>query len=131
MADYSAVTDVGVAPGRLFEYLSDVDNLPSYFDRMKSAEPGDGDEVHTRADLGDREVEGDAYFRVDSDTMRIEWGSEDPGSDYSGRLEVTGAGDASSVSVTLHTERGTGDEIQRGLEETLENIRRNVENAPA
>ncbi len=128
MPDYSAVTDVGAAPQRLFDYLADVDNLPSYFSRMTSAEPGDGEEVHVTADLGDRQVEGDAWFRVHEDRLAIEWGSEGP-NDYSGHLEVSGHEDVSAVTVTLHTERGGGDEIQAGLEETLDNIRRNVEGA--
>jgi hypothetical protein len=130
MPDYSAVTDVGVSPRRLFEYLSDVDNLPSYFDRMRSAESTGGEEVHTTADLGDRQVEADAWFRVDADNLRLAWGSEGE-SDYHGTLQVTGDGDVSSVSVTLHTEHAAGDEIQAGLEQTLANIRRNVEGAPA
>ena len=129
MADYSGTTSVSLAPAALFEYLSDVGNLPRYFARMTSARPGDGEEVLTTARMPDgTEVEGKAFFRVDQDAQRLEWGSEGP-SEYSGALQVSASGDGSEVSVTLNTSRThEGDpEVQQGIDETLASIRRQAE----
>lgn len=129
MADYSGTTTVSLAPAALFEYLSDVGNLPRYFARMTSASRGDGEEVLTTARMPDgTEVEGRAWFRVDESAQRLEWGSEGP-SDYSGSLDVRASGDGSEVSVTLNTSRShEGDpEVQQGIEETLASIKAQAE----
>jgi uncharacterized membrane protein len=129
MADYSGTTDVSLAPAALFEYLSDVSNLPRYFARMTSAAKGDGDEVLTTARMPDgTEVEGKAWFRVDDAAQRLEWGSEGA-SEYSGSLEVRAAGDGSQVAVTLNTTRTHEDdpEVQQGIEQTLASIRSQAE----
>ncbi|MDQ1743589.1 MAG: hypothetical protein QOE23_1928 [Pseudonocardiales bacterium] len=63
MADFVASTDVTAPAAELFDYLSQVQNLPNYFDRMTSVtDNGDGT-IATTADLGDRTVEGEAWFR--------------------------------------------------------------------
>lgn len=125
MADFTGTTSVSVPAQNLFDYLSDVGNLPRYFSRMTSAEPGDGEEVRTTAKMPDgTEVQGDAWFRVDPGARRLEWGSEGP-SAYSGYLEVRADGDGSEVEVHLHTTRvADGDrEVQDGVTETLANIK--------
>ncbi|MEO9139983.1 MAG: SRPBCC family protein [Jatrophihabitans sp.] len=123
MGDYQANTDITASADDVFDYLSDVSQLPKYFERMTSAEPGDGEEVHVVADLGDRTVEGDAWFRVDHDAHSLAWGSEGP-NDYRGTLEVSGGTDSCTVTVTLTTTRAEGPQIQQGLEETLANVKR-------
>lgn len=126
MADYHADEQVTVPADRLFAYLSDIANLPTYFDRMTSATPGDGESVQVTADLGDRQVEGEAWFKVDDDKRTLAWGSEGP-NDYHGHLTVSGEGDNSAVAITLSTERVETDGVQRGLDETVANIKRLVE----
>lgn len=133
MADFQATTTVNADAGALFEFLSDVRNLPRYFSRMSSARPGDGNEVHTEARLPDgTAVEGDAWFEVDREARRIEWGAEGA-SGYRGSLEVadigTGSGPGSEVTVWLHTTRvPEGDEsVQSGLDATVTAVRQLVE----
>lgn len=133
MGDFSATTAVDAAEGALFAYLSQVSNLPDYFSRMTSARPGDGEEVHTTARVsGGQEVEGDAWFRVDNDARRIEWGSEGT-SDYHGSLEVTDAGSGAEVRVRVHTTRvdDGNSQVQQDLVDTLANIKRLVEQQAA
>ena len=77
-------------------------------------------------DLGDRTVEGDAWFEVDDTDKTLAWGSEGP-NDYHGRLTVAERGTGARISVHLSTNRAAGGEIQDGLEQTLDNIRRLVE----
>lgn len=137
MADFTGTTRVSVPTTTLFDYLSDIANLPQYFARMTSARSGQGEEVKTTAKMPDgSEVAGDAWFRVDQAAQRIEWGSEGP-SEYSGYLDVRAAGDGSAdiseVEVHLHTTRvQPGDQqVQDGVEETLSNIKTQAETGKA
>jgi polyketide cyclase/dehydrase/lipid transport protein len=140
MEDYEASTTVDAPAEELFEYLSKVENLPQYFDRMTSVHnlPGDEVEVEARVEPGDagssssdgssesdgeRTVGGDAWFRIDADTMTLSWGSQGP-HDYHGQLSVTPSGEAAStVTVTLHTTH-QAEGIEDGIEQTLANIQR-------
>ncbi|WP_051385729.1 SRPBCC family protein [Actinokineospora inagensis] len=129
MGDFQAATTVDAAQDAVFGYLSTVDNLPAYFTRMTSATAGDGEEVHTSAQLPHgKHVEGNAWFRVDPDNRRIEWGSKGD-NNYHGSLEVHDARGNCEVRVSVHTTRvPDGDnDVQRGLHETLANIKRLVE----
>jgi uncharacterized membrane protein len=126
MADYLARSDVNAPARDLFKYLSAVENLPEYFERMTSvASNGDGT-VQVTADLGDRVVEGEAWFEVDDQALTLTWGSEGP-NDYSGRLQVAGNGQGAVVEVTLSTERSASADVQEGLEQTVAVIKLIVE----
>jgi uncharacterized membrane protein len=131
MADFTGSTRVEASADALFDYLSDVSNLPRYFARMTSAEPGEGEEVRTTASMPDgTEVGGDAWFRVDPERRHLEWGSEGPSS-YGGQLDVTEAGSGAVVELRLHTTRAEpGDqEVQDGIDETLAKIKELTEGA--
>lgn len=104
MGDYSGSADVGAPAGQLFDYLSEISNLPRYFTTMTSAEPAGQDEVHVVADVDGVTREGEAWFRVDRERRHLEWGSEGP-DNYHGYLDVAGDGARASVAVFLHTER--------------------------
>jgi uncharacterized membrane protein len=118
MADFLARTDVAVPADELFDYLSQVENLPNYFERMTSVTDNEDGTISVSADLGDRVVEAEAWFEVDSAAKTLSWGSEGP-NDYNGQLSVTGTGSNSVVEVTLRTERAGGEEIQEGVEQTV------------
>ena len=126
MGDYEQTTTVSAEPDALFDYLSDVNNLPHYFAAMKSAESVEGDAVHTVAEVEGVEREGEAWFTADDAARTIRWGSQGP-NHYSGELSVLGAPSGSQVTVRLHTEHADGQAITDGLNETLAQIKRNVE----
>ncbi len=132
MADYYADEQIKITGEALFDYLSDVSNLPKYFPRMTSAEPADGEAVRVTARLDDagdgesREVQGEAWFHVDRDAMSLSWGSEGP-NHYRGDLTVRGVGDNAGVAIHLSTVRVEGEEIQQALNETVANIKRVAE----
>ena len=131
MADYERTATIDAPAEDLFEYLSKVENLPQYMDRMTSAHnlPGDEVEVEAKVEPGDvgssgeeKTVGGEAWFRIDADNMKLSWGSEGP-HDYHGELEVTPDGAASRVTVRLHTTHDAPG-IEDGIEQTLANIQR-------
>ncbi|WP_414938255.1 SRPBCC family protein [Amycolatopsis sp. cmx-11-51] len=133
MGDYQKSITVDVTPARLFAYLSDVRNLPKYMPRLTSAEPTDGNKVEVTAqispdDAPDRKVEGEAWVNVIEDGKRLEWGATGP-HDYHGELHI-GPGDTAqnaTLVVELHTERTEGDQVDRGLTETLSGIKQAAE----
>ncbi|MDQ1673928.1 MAG: hypothetical protein QOC98_2490 [Frankiaceae bacterium] len=128
MGDFESSGHVTVDQQVLFDYLSDVSNLPKYFAKMKRAELTGPEEVDTAADVNGETREGKAWFRVDQDRKHIEWGSEGE-SNYAGKLDVTGDESQSTVTVSLHTERAEGGDpqVQQGLEETVARIKELVE----
>jgi uncharacterized membrane protein len=127
MGDYEQTTTVAAEADELFRYLSDVNNLPAYFAAMKSAEPTEGYAVHTVASVDGTEREGEAWFTAEEESRSIRWGAQGP-HHYGGELEVSGStGQASTVTVRLHTEHGDDEQIRRGLANTLAQIKRNVE----
>ena len=129
MADFSGTTTVAASEQVLFDFLSDVGNLPRYFARMDSAKPGSGEEVHTTATLPDgTKVEGTAWFRVDHDAKHLTWGSEGE-NDYHGYLDVRDTGNGCEVEVHIHTSRvEAGDStVQEGVDATCRNIKQLVE----
>lgn len=129
MTEYSRSVTLTTDPDTAFGWLSDVRNLPKYFDSMTSAEPtGEGEEVHVTAQVPAHdgkpatEQEGEAWFRTDESARRLEWGSEDPGHDYHGWLEVAPSSDGTGSEVTLgiHMQH---DDVDDSIGTTLERIR--------
>ncbi|MCY7342514.1 MAG: SRPBCC family protein [Pseudonocardia sp.] len=127
MGDYEHRTTVTTDPEALFDYLSDVQNLPHYFAAMKSAERAEGSAVRTAAVVDGQLVEGEAWFTADGEARSIRWGSQGP-NNYSGELTVTGSDGGAEVVVRLHTEHVDGPSIDDGLLHTLAQIKQNVEN---
>jgi hypothetical protein len=99
------------------------------YERSQTVEAPGGEAVRVTAQVDGREQEGEAWFRVDREAKRVEWGSEGP-NDYHGWLDVTDEGGGrSSVAVHVSTVRveDRPDELNQGLERTLGNVKRLVE----
>ncbi|WP_214405356.1 SRPBCC family protein [Pseudonocardia lacus] len=131
MGDYEHTATVTADPDELFDYLSDVHNLPDYFATMREAEltgasSHGGEEVHVVAEVEGAHREGEAWMTRDAERRTLTWGSEGPNG-YRGDLRVEPAGDGSEVTVRLHTERADGPGIRAGLERTLTSIKEKVE----
>jgi hypothetical protein len=79
-----------------------------------------GDEqVHVEAEVHGHHVSGDAWLRVDDPGRKLEWGAENE-DDYHGELEITESDKVTSeLTIVLHTEHAEGEEVQKGLEETV------------
>lgn len=115
---------VDADPERTFAYLSDVGNLPRYMDSMTSAERTAPEEVHVTAVVpGGETEEGEAWFRADGSSRRVEWGSEGD-SDYAGWLQVDPEGGGSLVRLGLTM---VHDDVDDSVGRTLEALRAQVE----
>ena len=117
---------VGADPAAVYAYVSDVANLPKYFDSITSAQlTGKGEEVHVVAVVPDgTRHEGTAWFRTDEVEQQIEWGSEGE-SDYHGWLNVDAAdGEGSTVRLGLTMAHGDADD---SIDATLNLLRARIE----
>lgn len=94
-----SITVTAAADG-VFDFLSEVSNVPQYLPTVKSAQPQQGERIRTQGQSGDRTYDSDGHFRVDKQAQRIEWGS-DGENDYGGWLAVQGQGESQS-QVTVH-----------------------------
>lgn len=124
MPDFDRTMTVHASPDEAFRALADVENLPRYVATMTGADTRGAGTLHVAADVEGRHEEGNAAFRSDPQSRRMEWGGED-GSGYRGWLQVWPDGSGSAVTIHLHVpHEGEEAEINRVLDETAENIQR-------
>jgi carbon monoxide dehydrogenase subunit G len=117
MPTYKSSVSIEATPEVVFDFVSDVRNLPRYFAAVSVAEPTGDEKVRlTTGGAGDTRV-AEAWFHLDEGRRhRIEWGSEGPGG-YRGWLEVDREGQVCSVTVELHTDGDDG--LDAELDRTL------------
>jgi hypothetical protein len=122
MRDFERTTSVAADPDEAFRFLADPSNLPGYVATMSAARPEGAGRLHVAADVQGRHEEGDARFRADASSRRLEWGAE--GSDgYRGWLQVAGAQGGASVTIHLSVPHDDDEaEINRVLDQTIANI---------
>lgn len=141
MSEYEHAVTVRAPADKVFEFVSNVENLPHYLPTVDSAEPQPGERVRVQGHVQGRSYDSDGYYRVITGQKRMEWGS-DGENRYRGWLTVEGDGATSNVRVHLsfeprpdqirQFESQTGDAdrtIQQGLEEALQRIQMLFETA--
>ncbi len=139
MAEYESSLPVSASPDTVFDFVSDIRNLPRYLPTTHHAEAQGPNRVRVQGEAGGHKYDSDGRFRADADERRLEWGS-DGETAYEGWLEIEGAGDESLVTVHLsfaprpdqaaRMDEQTGDQdaaIQQGLDAGLRSIKNLVE----
>jgi len=58
-------------PEKVFEYVSDLENLPDYLPTVQNAEPEDDERVRVQGEAAGRHYDSEGYFRIDEENMRI------------------------------------------------------------
>jgi uncharacterized membrane protein len=136
MQEFEKSKTVNANPDQVFEYVSDLGNLPEYLPTLRRAEQVGGDRIRVEGQAAGKSYEETGFFRTDRQSRRMEWGS-DGENGYSGWLEVKEAGrGASDVRVHLsfdpqdhalkEMDRHTGDHeraVNEGIENTLQSIK--------
>ncbi|WP_329000029.1 SRPBCC family protein [Kribbella sp. NBC_00709] len=146
MAHHETWTTVDVAPNILFEYLSDLDNLPEYLPRLRDVrrtEPRPGEaqglearrskqavheDIEVTAEVpSGRQVRGEAWIEVVEENRSLRWGS--PGEhDYHGELDVDFVADGTSrLTVRLDTAHAADEDTDGELQHVLETIKSSLE----
>ena len=137
MSEYEHSLSVQVPPDQLFEFVSDVRNLPKYLPTVQDATRQSGERIRVKGEAAGHKYDDDGFFRVDAGRRRMEWGS-DGDNHYSGWLEVAEDAGKSASQVTVHLsfepspelarqfEQQGGDrdrDIREGMEKTLVSIK--------
>ena len=136
MGEYEQTTTMRAPPERVFEFVADIRNMPSYLPTTQSAEPQGGERVRVQGEAQGHRYDSDGFLRRDPGRRRLEWGADE--GYYSGWLQVQESG-AGTSTVTVHISlRGhppgadpshaPGDEqINEGLIKGLRSIQNHVE----
>ena len=135
MQEFEKSKTINAEAGRVFDYLSDLNNLPEYLPTMRHAEYIESDRIRVVGEAAGKPYDETGFFHVDKQQRWMEWGS-DGESGYRGWLEVKEAGGASNVTVHLsfdpqssafqEMDKNTGDRtliINEGIENTLQSIK--------
>jgi hypothetical protein len=137
MSEYEHSATIQSSGQEVFDFVSNVSNLPLYLPTVQKAMSQGDDRVRVQGQAGDRQYDSDGYYHVDKGRKRMEWGS-DGENQYRGWLEVKDGESATTATVTAHLsfeprqdtkeqlDRQSGDyhrTIQEGLENALRSIR--------
>lgn len=137
MSTYEHTNTVYSDPKQVFDFVSNVDNLPRYLPTVTHAMPQGPERVRVQGQAAGHQYDSDGYYRVDTSRRRMEWGS-DGENQYRGWLEVRGKEGEAAATVLVHLsfeprpdiaeqyERQSGNRhrtIQEGLENALQSIK--------
>ena len=109
--DYEETTTIQASPQKVYDFVSDVSNLPKYLPTTKGAQPQSGERVRVQGKAGGHSYDADGYFRTNGANERLTWGADEDY--YSGWLDISGQGDNSS-EVTVHITFTGGPPAGRG-----------------
>lgn len=123
------------SPDQIFDFVSNVSNLPKYLPTTEHAETQSHDRVIVEGGGDGFHYRADGYLRPDRDNYKMEWGADERY--YSGRLQIEPHGnDRSNVTVSLRfsgrppgAPEGEGPneaQINEGLRKALESIENHV-----
>lgn len=139
--EYRGSRKIQASPEEVYEFVSDVRNLPKYLPTTKRAEPQGPERVEVEGNAHGHSYHADGMFKKDAQNHRLEWGS-DGEIRYSGHLEVMPAGNGmSEVRVELrfdpdpqrasndgmHGKAPSNHQIQEGIDKALESISNFIE----
>ncbi len=137
MSEYEHTAAVQSSAQQVFEFVSEVSNLPRYLPTVQKAMPQGEGRVRVQGKAGGHQYDSDGFYHVDQSRKRMEWGS-DGDNQYRGWLEVKDSGSGTTANVTAHLsfeprpdtkqrlDQQSGDyhrTIQEGLENALQSIK--------
>lgn len=137
MSEYEHTANVQSRAQQVFDFVSNVSNLPRYLPTVQKAMPQGEERVRVQGEAGGRQYDSDGFYRVDKSRKRMEWGS-DGENQYRGWLEVKDGESGTTATVTAHLsfepredtrqklDQQSGDyhrTIQDGLEKALQSIK--------
>jgi uncharacterized membrane protein len=123
MSVYQHSIDVDAPAELVFEFVSDVKNLPQIIPWVREATSADSDRVV----LHGKGIRAEAHLHLDPDERMMHWDSEPSGS-YHGELSVTREESRSKVNACLIVEHGS--HVDQGMRDALQQIKNACERMP-
>ncbi len=84
MAEYTDRIDVAAPADAVFQFVSDVENLPKYLPTMHHAHTQGAGRIEVDGEANGHAYHSDGWFKVDQAGRSMSWGS-DGENDYSGQ----------------------------------------------
>ncbi|HYE71836.1 MAG TPA: SRPBCC family protein [Blastocatellia bacterium] len=72
MSTYQHSLRIEANPAQVFDYVSDVRNLPDYLPTVRHAEPQGNDRVEIEGNASGHEYANDGFFKIDKEQRRME-----------------------------------------------------------
>ncbi len=130
--EYEENITVRAPAARIFDFVSDVSNMPKYLPTTKHAETQGTDRVHVAGSAHGHDYDADGFLRADRGKQRMEWGSDEH--DYSGWMTVRENDGAAAVTVHISMHKKPGGahapspaDVREGIRKGLESIKQQCE----
>ncbi len=118
MSEFEHRITVDMPADRVFDFLSEIKNMPRYLPTVRKAEPQGPDRVRMHGVAANHAYDNDGYYRVIKEQLRMEWGSDGENL-YRGWLRVIPGHDQSkesSAEVVVHLSFEPNADLAKGLE---------------
>ena len=139
MVEYERSRRIEGTEREVFDFISNLRNMPNYVPTINSAEVVAADRIRMRGINHGVAFEDDGWIHIDSDHHRIEWGNDER--TYGGWLKVSGNNGSSQLVAHLSLEPRyspsgrplTGeraqepDPVEEGLEAAMDSLRNLIE----
>lgn len=139
MVEYERSRRIEATEREVFDFISNLRNMPNYLPTVESAEKVADGRIRLRGKNDDAEFEDDGWINIDRDLHRIEWGNDEH--TYRGWLKVSGNNGSSQLVAHLSLEPRyspsgrplTGepakqpDPVEEGLEAAMDSLRNLIE----
>ena len=135
MPEYTDRIDVSAPPDAVFQFVSDIANLPKYLPTVHQAHSQPGERVGVQGKANGHPYNSDGWFKVDQAGRTMTWGS-DGENDYSGKMAVLDMDSGSQVECSLRftptadikeamdkNQGGPGAAMTDGLKASLQSIK--------
>lgn len=116
MNEHSHAIDIAAPADAVFEFLSDVSNMPAYLPTTHHAEMTGKDRVRMKGEARGHAYDAEGWLHMDAAKHRMEWGA-DGDRKYQGRLEVRDMG-ADRCNVAVHIQFDLSDQERASMEQT-------------
>jgi hypothetical protein len=120
--EHESSTTIPVSPDGLYDAIAGVRNLTRVIPPLKSVRRTDPEHVEVTAQYEGPEEHGEAWFRTDDESRRVEWASDEH--PYRGWMQVEP--DRDGAKLTLHLNTPHADDIKDYVSSTFEAIRTNL-----
>ncbi len=126
--EFEASKYVGAKSDAVFEFVSEISNMPKYMPTTKKAEAQGTDRVRVQGGGEGFQYDSDGYLRRNDENNRLEWGADE--GHYNGWMEVKDQGEGAEVTIHLTFKNQDGipsEHVNEGLESALSSIKNYLE----
>ena len=126
--EFESSTYVQAAPDAVFDFVSDIGNMPKYMPTTKSAESQGEGRVRVQGGGEGFSYDSDGYLRRNEESNRLEWGADE--GHYNGWMSVDAQGEGANVTIHLTFKNQEGipsEHVNEGLQTALQSIKNEVE----